>query len=216
MEKWKRNRGYIVLTSLIVLLPMIVGIILWKRLPDTLVTHWGYNGVPNGSEPKEVAVFGIPVLCLFVHIICTAATIADPKQKGVGDKVFKLILLICPAVSLICGAAIYGTALSVEMDVAAAVQVFVGIFFLVWGNYMPKCRQNYTVGIKLPWTLEDEENWNHTHRLAGWLWVLCGILVIANAFLDFLGNGYAIIGLMLVMVFVPMGYSFLYYIRHKE
>ncbi len=106
--------------------------------------------------------------------------------------------------------------MSVEMNVGAVEQVCLGIFFLVFGNYMPKCRQNYTVGIKLPWTLEDEENWNHTHRMAGWLRMLCGILVIANVFLDFLGNEYAIIGLILIMAFMPMGYSFLYYIRHKE
>lgn len=216
MEKWKRNKGYIIITSLIVLIPMLAGIILWNRLPDTLVTHWGYDGTPNGWEPKVVAVFGIPVICLITHIICTAAAIADPKEKKIGDKIFKLVLLICPFTSLICGVSIYGNALSIEMNVGVAAQVFSGILFIVIGNYLPKCRQNYTVGIKIPWTLADEDNWNHTHRMAGWLWVLGGVIMIANVFLDFLGNGYAVMAVMLVMAFVPMGYSFVYYIKHKN
>lgn len=215
MEKWKRNKTYIIITSLVVLIPMFVGLILWKRLPDELVTHWGYDGTPDGWDSKEVAVFGLPVFCLLTHIICTAATMADPKQKRIGDKIFKLVLLICPVVSLICGASIYGTALSLDINVAWIAQIFLGLGLIAIGNYMPKCRQNYTVGIKLPWTLADEENWNHTHRMAGWLWILGGVLVIMNAFLDYLGNMCAMIALLLIMVFVPIGYSFVYYIKNQ-
>ena len=84
------------------------------------------------------------------------------------------------------------------------------------GNYLPKCRQNYTVGIKLPWTLNDINNWNKTHRMAGVLWIICGILFAISAFLGRVGE-VSIIILIIVMVCVPTAYSFLLYKnkRHK-
>ena len=59
----------------------------------------------------------------------------------------------------------------------------IGVLFMIIGNYLPKCKQNYTMGIKLPWTLDDEENWNRTHRFAGFLWVAGGVVIAINAFL---------------------------------
>ena len=72
-----------------------------------------------------------------------------------------LILWICPAVSLFCAAAIYGNTFGVEfMKSSRFVIILLGLLFLLVGNYLPKCRQNYTVGIKVPWTLASEANWD--------------------------------------------------------
>lgn len=103
---------------------------------------------------------------MVAHILCVFATASDPKRKGISNRLFKRMLLICPLASLMCGAAIYGYALSMNVNVGVFAKLFVGLLLIVVGNYLPKCRQNYTVGIKIPWTLHDEENRNHTHRLA--------------------------------------------------
>ena len=83
---------------------------------------------------------------------------------------------------------------------------------MIIGNYLPKCKQNYTMGIKIPWTLDNEDNWNKTHRLAGFLWVIGGVLITLNAFL---GNEWVFLAITLVMTLVPVGYSYLYYKNHK-
>lgn len=215
MEKLKENRGFIIVTSLITLVPMIAGIILWQQLPEQMATTWGTDNIPNGWSSKGFAVFGLPVFCLVVHLFCTLATVLDPKQKGIGGKIFKLILLICPVVSLLCGVTIYSYALSLDINVELGIELLVGLMFVIFGNYLPKCRQNYTVGIKLPWTLEDGENWNHTHRLAGWIWIPCGLFFMVNAFLS-IGGAWIFFVVFAVMVLAPVGYSFLYYLRHKK
>lgn len=194
---------------------MIVGIILWKQLPDQMATHFGEGNVPNGWSSKEFTVFGLPVFCLAAHLLCTFSTAWDPKRQGISSKVFKLILLICPIVSLICGVAVYGYALSWNLNIGILVEEFVGLIFVVVGNYLPKCRQNYTVGIKIPWTLDDEENWNHTHRVAGWIWIPCGLFLMVNAFLN-IGGAWIFFAVFAIMIFVPIGYSFIYYLRHKK
>lgn len=214
MERWKENKSYIVITSLMTLVPMIAGILLWKQLPDVMATHFGAGNIPNGWSSKGFSVFGLPLICLVIHIFCTIATILDPKQKGIDRKLFNLILLICPITSLVCGVSIYGYALYPDMNIEIFIELFVGMVFVVVGNYLPKCRQNYVVGIKIPWTLHDEENWNHTHRVAGWIWVICGLFFMINAFLNLGGAGIFFV-VFAIMIFVPVGYSFLYYMQHK-
>lgn len=215
MEKLRENRSYIVVTSLVILIPMIVGFVLWPRLPDQMATHFGSGNVANGWSSKEFSVIGLPLFILGAHLICTFAAAMDPKKQGVSSKIFKLVLLICPLSSLLCGISIYGYALSYNMNMELFIQIFVGFIVVVAGNYLPKCRQNYTVGIKLPWTLADEENWNRTHRLAGWIWVLCGLFFIINSFLN-IGGTKIVFTVFAVMILIPTGYSFLSYLFSRK
>ncbi len=82
-----------------------------------------------------------------------------------------------------------------------------GLLFLILGNYLPKIRQNRTMGIKLPWTLQSEENWTRTHRLSGFLWVLCGLVMIPLSLLR-LWSGWLFGVLLAVMVLIPAVYSY--------
>ena len=90
-----------------------------------------------------------------------------------------------------------------------------GIVFIVVGNYLPKCKQSYTVGIKLPWTLNDEENWNRTHRMGGKLWVASGIILLLSMLLPASAMVVVVLAVIGVAVFVPTVYSYLLF-REKE
>lgn len=214
MEKLKNNRGTIIITTIVCLLPILLGIALWDKLPSEIATHFGEDGVPNGWSSRGFAVFGLPLIVTGCHLLCTAATCADPKNQRLGDKMFKLILWICPLVTLLCAISIYGYALGMDINVEMMGRIFVGLVFIVVGNYLPKCRQNYTVGIKLPWTLNDENNWNATHRFAGWVWMIGGVVFILDVFVN-VGGMWTSLGLILILAFVPMVYSFIYYVRNK-
>lgn len=88
--------------------------------------------------------------------------------------------------------------------------MFIGI-----GNYMPKLKQNYTIGIKVPWTLNSEENWNMTHRMAGKVYVVAGVISIIIALLNnVLSDEVTIIIFMAVFLVTGIGsvaYSFWLY-----
>ena len=214
MEKFKEYKKTIIITSIITLLPIVIGLILWNKLPDEVATHFGSNGEPNGWSSKFFAVIGFPVFLVFVHFLGFVATVADPKKNKIGDKIFKLVLWICPAVSWFGAFSIYGYELNLGINVEAIAFLLLGVIFIVVGNYLPKCRQNYTVGIKLPWTLHDEENWNRTHRLAGWIWVIGGAIIILMSLIDF-GGIFPMMLVLGIMVLVPVFYSFGYYVKHK-
>ena len=85
-----------------------------------------------------------------------------------------MILWLVPVVSVITCMSIYGLALGMDIDIGVIVNIMVGIMFIILGNYVHKVKQNYTVGMKLPWTLNSEENWNRTNRMTGWILILSG------------------------------------------
>ncbi len=182
----KNNKREMLLTSLVCLLPLFAGAALYPRLPETMATHWDFSGNANGWSSRAATVFGLPLFILALHLVCFYAESRETK-KNTNPVVRTVLLWFCPAVSLLGGAVTLGTGLGYEMHISTVVPVFVGLLFLILGNYLPKIRQNRTMGIKLPWTLQSEENWTRTHRLSGFLWVLCGLVMIPLSLLPVWG-----------------------------
>lgn len=210
----RKNLKRLLLTSVVILLPILAGVILWNKLPDTIPVHFGPDGTPDGFGGRGMAVFVIPSVLLAMHWLCMLATSADPKRKNIDGKPLGLVLWICPLISLLTSGVMYTTALGYAINVTMVMGLFFGCLFVVIGNYLPKCRQSYTLGIKLPWTLNDEDNWNRTHRFAGRLWIVGGLVMIVAAFFGEV-LAYAMVAIILVMVLIPTVYSYRLYKKTK-
>ena len=206
----KKNLKTLIITSLIILLPILAGVILWNRLPEQIPTHWNAAGEVDGWSSKPFAVFGLPGILLAAQWLCVLVTGADPKKANHPEKVLKLVLWIIPLLSVVLGVITYATAMGKAVRVEIILPVIIGLLFTVIGNYMPKCKQNYTIGIKIPWTLNSEENWNRTHRFAGRLWVVCGLLIMLTGFL---GGFWVFLPIVILMVLAPFIYS---YVLHRK
>ena len=211
----KVNKKKLIITSIVILVPIIAGMILWNELPNKIPTHWNAAGEVDGWSSKAFAVFGLPGFLFAVHWVCLLGASADPKKQNFEGKVLNIVLWICPVISVLGAVLMYGTALGMEFRVEKIIPSLVGVVFIVVGNYLPKCKQSYTMGIKLPWTLNDEENWNRTHRLGGKLWVVCGLVVILSMFLPNKFMVAIFLSVVAVAVFVPTVYSYLLF-REKE
>ena len=204
----KKYKKTIIITSLLTLVPSVIGLILWNQLPEQIAIHFNINNEPDSYSGKAFAVFGLPALMLVFHLVCCLASSIDPKSSNYTDKMMKLVLFICPALSIVLCSLVYLNALGKGIKMGFAVSLFMGVLFIIIGNYLPKCKQTYTMGIKLPWTLKDEENWNKTHRLGGKLWVAGGVLICATAVL---ANIFVLLTTVSVMVIVPTVYSYRLY-----
>ena len=202
----KTNRKEPFLTTLVCLLPMAAGAAVYHRLPETMVTHWGTDGAANGWMPRAAAVFALPALIAAIDLFCCWAMDRDPRKENMSTALRSITMWSCPAVSLLCGTITLGAGLGYEMHVSTVAPLFVGILFLVIGNYLPKTKQSDTLGIRLPWTLSSEENWNRTHRLTGFLWVAAGALCILFTLLH-LWNGWLLAGLIALIALLPALYS---------
>lgn len=204
----QRNKKTLILTSIIILLPIISGIILWDKLPDTMAIHFGVDNEANGFSSKFFAVIGLPVVLLAIHLFSAIVTAKDPRKQNISDKMYNLVLWIAPCISLFVGVLMYAYNLGMKINITLFAYIFVGMIFIIIGNYLPKIRQNYTIGIKLPWTLANEQNWNKTHRMAGIIWIIIGIILMLTTFIGLFNNVLAIIGVILTAVIVPGVYSF--------
>jgi len=208
---FQKNKKQIIITSIIILLPMVVGLLLWERLPEQIATHWGTSEEPNGFSSKAFAVFGLPGLMLAFHLLCVLVSAFDPNAKKQGPKVTGMLLWIFPMISLLMNGMVYCFALGYDVGIDVVVRVLLGLMFLMLGNYMPKCTQNYTIGIKVTWALRSEENWNKTHRFAGKVWVLGGVFLLLTLFIPLESFAYVALAVMLALIFSPVVYSYLYY-----
>lgn len=206
----KKYKSTIILTNAIILLTIVAGLLLWNQLPDTIATHFGANNQADGWSSKAFAVFGLPLIMLAAHGICIFATLNDPKRANINDKVMTLILWIVPILSIIVMSQVYIIALGHTVNVGITSNLLIGMIFIVIGNYLPKCRQSYTIGIKIPWTLNSVENWNKTHRMAGFLWIIGGFLYLISTFFT---TFWGLFPIILILTLIPAGYS--YYLFKK-
>ena len=203
------NKKTILITGLLTISPMIFGLLNYTRLPATMVTHWGINGEPNGYSSRTIVVFGLPLFLLVILMIAAFATTTDPKHTNVSAKIRNLVPWIVPTISLFIFYVIYANALGYHVDVSSLSMMLIGIMFIIIGNYMPKTRQNYTIGIRVPWTLDDEDNWNATHRFAGKLWFFGGLAFLIMCFLQ-LVNPVILIIYIFIITLIPIIYSYMY------
>ena len=126
------------MTSIVTILPVLIGIICWKRLPDMMATHFGMNNEANGFSSKVFAVFGLPLILLAVLWVGAFVTAHDPKRQNISPKMFSLMLWIAPVISLVAATTIYPVNLGYELDIAFFSELLVGLMFIIIGNYLPK------------------------------------------------------------------------------
>ncbi|MBQ2952287.1 MAG: SdpI family protein [Clostridia bacterium] len=211
----KKYRTTLIITTVITLLPVLAGLILWNRLPDEIPMHFNAAGEVDGMASKAVGVFLMPLIMVAVQWLCAVGSFKmDPKADNLNDKVMGLVLWIVPVLSVLLHVLVYGTALGEDMKVQVIIPLVAGLALTMIGNWLPKCKQTYTLGIKLPWTLADEDNWNRTHRFAGPLWVVGGLIIMVSALC---GGAFlwVMLAVLLAMVFVPAVYSYMLF-RAKQ
>ena len=208
----KYNKLTVILTTLLCLLPIVAGVILWDKLPDRMAIHFNAANEPDGWASKPFAVLGMPAIIAAIHLACLFITAQDPKKQNITGVMKTLMLWICPFISWLCAGMTIGYALESVRNIGVVVCVFLGILFMVIGNYLPKCLPSYTVGIKLPWTLHDEGNWRYTHRIGGFCFTIAGLIVLVSAFFGIMWLPLAALALAAI---VPTVASYLYYKKHS-
>ena len=213
---WKQNKWKIILSCVLTLLPMLIGIIFWDTLPEQMATHWGIDGNIDGTSSTYIAVFLLPVILCLTNLFCLWFTAFDKKNENQNEKAFGMIFWIMPILSFFTNGLVYATAFGKEINANLLLPLMMGGMFIFIGNYLPKCKQNYTLGIKIKWTLENEENWNVTHRFGGKVWFFGGLILIFTIFLPQKVMIPTTLISMMPIVFAPVIYSYLYYRKQKK
>jgi uncharacterized membrane protein len=195
-----------------ILITFLVSFIVYPQLPQFIPMHWNIRGNVDSYWPKSIGAWFNPVLMLGMLILFQVLPQFDPKREKY--KLFKREWEIMQTGMIGFFAYLHLVILYISMhpDVQLLPFMFTGLgsLFILMGNYMSKIRQNYFIGIKIPWTLANEDNWNKTHRFASWCFVIVGIVTIIEAFVIWYAP-IVVFGGILLTVILPMIYSFLLY-----
>ena len=192
-------------STLLCLSPIFLGIALYDQLPDVIATHFGVNNEPNGWSSKEMTVFGIPLFMTVLHLLGHWLMSKEPTMKTASPRILlQLTDWIIPAISLMIMPMILLTAIGKQFPMALILSFFTGLLFVVVGNYMPKCKPNPYMGIKLPWTFASEENWYKTHRFGGKVWVIAGIVTLVGGMV---GQYWLLMVALTASILLPTLYS---------
>ena len=155
-----------------------------------------------------MAVFGLPLIMAAVQLFLVVATKIDALHKNLTTQILTVVYWLVPLTSTIMFILIYSTALGRPINDNVIMNLTLGIVFLVLGNYMPKVKQNSTVGFRVSWTRNSQENWRRTNRLGGWVMVLGGVFLLGNMIFQF---QWLWILVLAVIVVVPLSYSYSLY-----
>lgn len=207
----KNKKRLLLITTIICLLPILLSITLYDKLPNLVAIHFNAAGEANNYAPKYIAAFGLPVLMAVLNIIPFLAINNDQRKENSPEIMKQLCLWIIPLLSITLNPITLFKALGANIPINIIVSAILGILFIIMGNYLPKCKQNKTIGIRLPWTLESTDNWNKTHHFSGYLWILGGIIITISTFLNIKLAAYVLFITIAIMVIAPTIYSYRIY-----
>ena len=191
---------------------IIPGAVVYSRLPDRVVTSWSMTSSETGTMPKPFAVFGIPlVFTVLTLIFCIYARKLERKQRT--GKLAPAVQIGFPAVLYLTQSIILMYALGKLKNIGFVTCLFLSMFMLIFGNYAPKIRKNWFIGIRTPHNIKDDELWHKTHRLAGFTITAGGVLALAatlmNAFI-------AVFIIITAAILIPSVYAEVTYYRGKS
>jgi uncharacterized membrane protein len=209
------RRGLVVFSAVVVGAMLALSAWAWTQLPaDAQVPiHWGPDGEVDGYADKTVGLFLLPLVTAGVAALMWVIPVVEPRRANVEKSgkpyaaIWIGIVLMLAAVDVVAVAAAMGA----EFDMTLIVLIATGALFIVIGNYLPKVRSNYMMGIRTPWTLTSDRSWTRTHRVGGRVFVAEGVVYILLGLLrpaPELLFGALMLGFVVMLAFVFV-YSYL-------
>ena len=197
-----------------IIAPFIYGALIFPQLPSKIPTHFNIEGKADAWGGPSSIFLGPGIMgavSIFVYVLLSNLKKFDPKKYDeANDTLYKDFAVLTVAfLSALSAIIIYSSTHADEINVGKLILPLIGLSFVGLGWYMPKFKQNYFVGFKLPWTLENVDNWNETHKVAGKIWIYGGLFQVVVTFL--LPMKFGFIGFILataVMVIIPTVFSY--------
>ena len=202
-----KHKTLFIITALLTLVPLIVGLILWSRLPEQVPSGVDSEGNVTSYNSREFAVIWMPIIMLLAHFILTSVGSGRRKNENITDGLYKGI---CCASPLLCNAVClptFAVALGAHIPLNVIICALVGLMFIAVGFAIRTLKPNYSLGLRFPWALRDDDVWRFTHRFGGIVFICCGIAMFACGF--YYSTAFAVI-IFAAAVLIPIIVSAIY------
>lgn len=177
----KINVKILITTSIVCLLPIILGLSFYSKLPEDIAIHWGINNNPNGYFSKPAFIFGMPIIMLALQIFCCIMSDLSDKNPEANKKAITVYKWIIPILTVALYIITIMYALGNNLDIRKITMILLGIIFIILGNYMPKVRGDYYINSKTFWVKNrDEKLVNKAAKISGYMLIIGGMLCILS------------------------------------
>lgn len=206
--KDRLNKKMELVLLIIGILPLIALLILGDKVSDQVPLHWNIKGEIDDYGSKWLT----PILTLGLYLLFLLIMFIDPKKDNYEKFIsllYKLRLILSLFFSMIAGITIYiGMGNTFEMD--RFLLVSIPLLFCFLGNVIINIKPNWFIGVRTPWTMENENVWRKTHRLTGILWFWGGLLLgIIGFFIPKIIGFILLLSIIFILVIVPIVFSYL-------
>ena len=189
---------------------LVASAVAWPLAEDSIPIHWNAQGEVDGYGGKAEGLLLLPGIALATWLMLAFIPRIDPGRRNYasfGSAYFLTRLGILGFFALLHGG-IVALALGAEIDIFFLFPIGIGALFLLLGNVMPKFRPNYFAGVRTPWTLASAKSWTATHRVAGRLFMVLGVLMFGMFFVRAEWFVFVVLGCVGVLLVVTFAYSY--------
>ena len=210
------RKGEIIIVG-IALLSFAVGVYYYPQMPEQMASHWNAKGLVDDYLPKFWGLFLIPITLVGLALLFMAIPRIDPLRENIekfrkyydGFVILFMIFMICVYLATILWSIEIRISINVVLPIAA------GIMFIGTGILVENTRQNWFIGIRTPWTMSSESVWDKTHRMAGKLFKIAGVIAIVGILFQSYAVYFVLVPAILVAVYTVV-YSYVEYKREAK
>lgn len=173
------NWKILIITSIVCLLPIVLGIIFYQQLPEQIPVHFNINNEADNYASKNFALFGIPIILTGLQIFCCVITDWKENKETQRPRFITIIKWLIPILSIVISTILIEIPLGSTVDVRKSICLVIGILFIVTGNYLPKMSYEMAKG-KIHPMPKDEGEYRQMVRMLGYTFVISGIALLVS------------------------------------
>lgn len=210
MKKW--------IPLILIGISVLISVVSYPFLPEQVPTHWNIEGEVDDYSSKLFNAVFLPGMLIFMYVLLIVLPKIDPKKENYKkfSSTYYITMIATIIVLVIVQLISTLVALGYDLNISLIASLLIGLLFIVIGNYLPRARQNFFMGVRTPWTLSNENVWDRTHRLVSKVFVIAGILMILSVFLPLSIQGYFIIIVIAILVIIPFVSSYIFYQQENK
>lgn len=177
------RRAHTWYSALVIATAAAMSAAVYTRLPERVPVHWTLSGEADRFGTRIEGAWLLPAVMLAVWVVMRLLPRIDPrranyaKMQSTYDFIVNAVLTAVLAMHLVVLAA----GLGYVIPMRRFVPLLFGVFFVAFGNVLPRTRPNWWFGVRTPWTLSSDRVWTRTHRVAGYAMTTTGIVTLVAA-----------------------------------
>jgi uncharacterized membrane protein len=199
-----------VLPFVVVGVAFLLSALAWPHLPERMPVHWGLSGEPDRWGARLEGALLLPAITLGTVLLLRFLPRIDPRRANYEKmrEVYDFVIALMATVMLGIHSVVLATALGHDVPIATVVPAFIGLLFILLGNVLPKARSNWWFGVRTPWTLSSDRVWSRTHRVAGFTFVVAGLLLLLSPVVPPPLRQPVLVGAIVVATVIPVVFSY--------